>query len=339
MKLHTIAELLGCELEGDGSIEIVSVAGLEEAQPGELTFLSNVRYQRLVKSTRASAIILSRDAPSVAIPALRTDNPYLAFARSVDLFYAAPPVKAGIHPTAVISRTARFGRNPSVGPFCHIDDEVKIGDHAVIHAHVAIYRGVRIGDHFTAHTHVSVREYSQIGDRVVLQNGVVIGADGFGFAKDHENRYRKITQSGRVVIEDDVEVQANSTIDRSAIGETRIHKGAKIDNLVQIGHGSKVGENSLLCAQVGLAGSTEIGKNVVLTGQVGVAGHCKIGDNVVATAQTGIPSDVEAGSLISGYPAIDNKLWRKCSVLFTKLPEFNRSIQKLQSQLDKILKA
>jgi UDP-3-O-[3-hydroxymyristoyl] glucosamine N-acyltransferase len=168
---------------------------------------------------------------------------------------------------------------------------------------------------------------------------VVIGADGFGFAKDQQNRYCKITQSGRVVIEDDVEVQANSTIDRAAIGETRIHKGAKIDNLVQVGHGSKVGENSLLCAQVGLAGSTEIGKNVILTGQVGVAGHCKIGDNVVATAQTGIPSDVEAGKLVSGYPAIDNKLWRKCSVLFSKLPEINKSIQKLQIQLDKILRA
>jgi UDP-3-O-[3-hydroxymyristoyl] glucosamine N-acyltransferase len=339
MKLSAISELLSCELEGDGSIEIVRVAGLEEAQPGDLTFLSNIRYRRLVKSTKASAIILSRDAPSVGIPALRTDNPYLAFARSVDLFYTPPPVKAGIHATAVISRTARLGRNPSVGPFCHIDDDVQIGDHAVIHAHVAVYRGVHIGDHFTAHTHVSVREYSQIGNRVVLQNGVVIGADGFGFARDQQNRYCKITQSGRVVIEDDVEVQANSTIDRAAIGETRIRKGAKIDNLVQVGHGSKVGENSLLCAQVGLAGSTEIGKNVILAGQVGVAGHCKIGDNVVATAQTGIPSDVEAGRLVSGYPAIENKLWLKCSVLFSKLPEINKSLQKLQVQLDKILKA
>ncbi|MGH9962162.1 MAG: UDP-3-O-(3-hydroxymyristoyl)glucosamine N-acyltransferase [Pyrinomonadaceae bacterium] len=195
-----------------------------------------------------------------------------------------------------------------------------------------------MGDHFTAHSHVSVREYSRIGDRVTLQNGVVIGADGFGFAKDDTNRYRKITQSGSVILEDDVEVQANSTIDRAAIGETRVCNGAKIDNLVQIGHGSRVGENSLLCAQVGLAGSTVIGKNVILTGQVGVAGHCRIGDDVVATAQTGIPSDVEAGKLVSGYPAIDNRQWLKCSVLFSKLPELNRSIVRFQQQLDQLLK-
>lgn len=338
MKLQEIAERLACELDGDGSVEIKRVAGLEEAQPGDLTFLSNVKYQRLLKSTRASAIILSNDAPAVAIAALRTDNPYLAFARSIDLFYQPPPVPPGIHPTAVVSKTVRLGRNPRIGPFAFIDEGVEIGDHAVIHSHVTIYRGSRIGDHFTAHSQVSVREYSQIGNRVVLQNGVVIGADGFGFAKGRDGYYHKITQSGRVVIEDDVEVQANATIDRAAIGETRIRRGAKIDNLVQVGHGSNVGENSLLCAQVGLAGSTQVGKNVILTGQVGVAGHCHVGDNVIATAQTGIPSDIEPGRVVSGYPAIDNKLWLKCSVLFSKLPDIHKSLARIQSQLEKLLK-
>ena len=189
----------------------------------------------------------------------------------------------------------------------------------------------------SAHSHVSVREYSEIGDRVRLQNGVVIGADGFGFAKISDGSYQKITQSGKVVLEDDVEVQANATIDRAAIGETRIRRGAKIDNLVQVGHGSLVGENSLLCAQVGLAGSTKVGQNVILTGQVGVAGHCTIGDNVIATAQTGIPSDVEAGKMVSGYPAMDNKRWLKCSVLFSKLPEINDSLKKLQQTLDGLI--
>jgi UDP-3-O-[3-hydroxymyristoyl] glucosamine N-acyltransferase len=289
-----------------------------------------------VSSTRASAIIIAKEAPHLPISSLRTDNPYLAFARSIDLFYKPPTYPPGIHPTAVIARTARIGRNPSIGAFCVICDDVQIGDQARLHSHVTLYPGVRIGDHFVAHSHVAVREYSEIGDRVVLQNGVVIGADGFGFAKTATNEYQKITQSGKVILEDDVEVQANSTVDRAAIGETRICRGAKIDNLVQVGHGSQVGENSLLCAQVGLAGSTQVGKNVVLTGQVGVAGHCKIGDNVVATAQTGIPSDVESGQIVSGYPAIENRLWLKSSVIFEKLPEINKMVMRIKRQLDEL---
>ncbi|MCI0417733.1 MAG: UDP-3-O-(3-hydroxymyristoyl)glucosamine N-acyltransferase [Acidobacteria bacterium] len=337
MKLQAIAERLGCQLVGDGSIEIHRVAGLEEAGPGDLTFLSNSKYQSLLRSTRASAIIISKDAPPVEITTLRTPDPYLAFAQSIDLFYFPPEPRPGIHPTAVISKTAQLGRNPRIGPFCFVDEAVSLGDNAVLYSHVVIYRGVRIGNDFVAHSHVSVREYSEIGERVILQNGVVVGADGFGFAKTPGLNYRKITQSGRVILEDDVEVQANSTLDRAAIGETRIRRGAKIDNLVQVGHGSCVGENSLLCAQVGLAGSTKIGKNVILTGQVGVAGHCTIGDNVVATAQTGIPSDVAPGRMVSGYPAMDNKRWLKCSVLFSKLPEISRSLSKIQQTLDHLI--
>lgn len=337
MKLSDIAQALNCELEGDGSLEISGVLGMDEAGPGQLTFLSNPKYIAKLKATKASAIILSKDAPAVSISALRTDNPYLAFAKSIELFYSTPEVKREIHPTALISRSARIGKQPSIGAYVFIDDEVVIGDNVTLFPHVVIYRGAKIGANLVAHSHASIREYCEIGNNVVLQNGVVIGADGFGFAKKEDASYYKIRQSGKVVLEDDVEVQANSTIDRAAIGETRICRGAKIDNLVQVGHGSHVGENSLLCSQVGLAGSTHVGKNVILTGQVGVAGHCRIGDNVVATAQSGIPSDVESSAVVSGYPAIDNKLWLKCSVLFSKLPEINKSLRHLQQKVENIL--
>jgi len=337
MKLQAIADRLSCQLVGDGSIDIDRITGLEEAGPGDLTFLSNPKYQSRLRSTRASAIIISNTAPPLEVATLRTEDPYLAFARAIDLFYTPPQPEPGIHPTAVVAKSVGFGRNVRIGPFCFVDADVELGDNALLHSHVAIHRGTRIGRDFVAHSHVSVREYSEIGDRVKLQNGVVIGADGFGFAKLNDGSYQKITQSGRVIIEDDVEVQANATIDRAAIGETRIRRGAKIDNLVQVGHGSLVGENSLLCAQVGLAGSTKVGKNVILTGQVGVAGHCTVGDNVIATAQTGIPSDVEAGKMVSGYPAMDNKRWLKCSVLFNKLPEINRSILNLKQRLDDLI--
>jgi UDP-3-O-[3-hydroxymyristoyl] glucosamine N-acyltransferase len=337
MKLQTIADRLSCELVGDGSIEIHRITGLDEARPGDLTFLSNPKYQSRLRSTGASAVIISKSAPPQDVATLRTSDPYLAFAQAIDLFYVPPEPAPGIHPTSVIAKSVRFGRNLRVGPFCFVDSEVELGDNAVLHSHVSIYRGSRIGRDFVAHSHVSVREYSEIGDRVRLQNGVVIGADGFGFAKTGDGSYQKITQSGKVVLEDDVEVQANATIDRPAIGETRIRRGAKIDNLVQVGHGSLVGENSLLCAQVGLAGSTKVGRNVILTGQVGVAGHCTIGDNAIATAQTGIPSDVEAGKMVSGYPAMENKRWLKCSVLFSKLPEINDSLRKLQQTVDNLL--
>jgi len=334
MKLSEIAKQLDCKLEGDGSIEITGVAGLDEAATGDLTFLSNPKYARKLKTTKASAIIISMEAPVVSISTLRTVNPYLAFARSIELFYCPRQPKREIHATAVISPSARIGKNPSIGAYVFIDDDVVIGDDATLFPHVVVYEGARIGNNFVAHSHVSIREYCEIGSNVILQNGVVIGADGFGFAKKEDGSYKKIRQSGKVVLEDEVEIQANSAIDRAAIGETRICRGAKIDNLVQVGHGSRVGENSLLCSQVGLAGSTQVGKNVILTGQVGVAGHCTIGDNSVATAQSGIPSDVSAGAIVSGYPAIDNKRWLKCSAIFSKLPEINKAINEIKQKLD-----
>jgi UDP-3-O-[3-hydroxymyristoyl] glucosamine N-acyltransferase len=336
MKLGEIAQKLQCELRGDGEKEILKVVGIEEAEAGDLTFLSNPKYLPKLKTTRASAIILSKDAPEVSISTLRSDNPYLTFAKSIELFYRPPQPGRGIHATAIVGQSARIGINPSIGPYVVIDEDVTIGDDCTLYPHVVISQGAIIGDNFIAHSNVSVREHCEIGNNVILQNGVVIGADGFGFAKMEDGSYYKITQSGKVVLEDDVEVQANATIDRAAIGETRIKKGAKIDNLVQVGHGSKVGLNTLLCAQVGLAGSTDVGDNVILTGQVGVAGHCRIGDGVIATAQSGIPSDVEAGKMVSGYPAIENRLWLKSSVLFSKLPEISKKLREIEKKIEKL---
>jgi UDP-3-O-[3-hydroxymyristoyl] glucosamine N-acyltransferase len=228
----------------------------------------------------------------------------------------------------VVHSSAKIGANAHIGPYVVIAEDVVIGDNAVLLAHVVIYRGVNIGNGFLAHAHAVVREFCRIGNNVVLQNGVVVGGDGFGFAKDDSCHWHKIVQSGPTVIEDDVEIQANACIDRASVGETRVSRGAKIDNLVQVGHGSSVGEDTLLCAQVGLAGSTDVGSKVILAGQVGVAGHCTIGDGAIATAQSGIPNDVPAGAVVSGYPAIDNKLWLRCVAVFNRLPEIAKLLRK-----------
>ena len=333
MKLSQIASALSARLEnGSPDTEITSVAGIEEARPGQLTFVANPKYAAAARTTGASAVIVSEDFPAISAAMLRSKNPYLAFAHALELFYRPPQYSAGVHPTAVVHPTAILGKGAHVGPYVTIDQDVVIGDYAVLLAHVAIYQGVRIGHNFFAHAHSIVREHCQIGNNVLLQNGVVVGGDGFGFAKDESGHWHKILQSGIVAISDDVEIQANTCIDRAGVGETRIARGVKIDNMVQVGHGSVVGEDTLLCSQAGLAGSTEVGKNVILAGQVGVAGHCKIGDGVLATAQAGIPHDVPAGSYVSGAPAVDHKLWLKCSAAYERLPEilkaFRRGISK-----------
>jgi UDP-3-O-[3-hydroxymyristoyl] glucosamine N-acyltransferase len=330
VKLGDIAARLECSLSGDGNLDITGVVGIEQAGSGHLTFVSNPKYAAKARTTNASAVIVSPDFPDIATATLRSANPYLTFARAIELFYTAPELARGIDPTARISDTARVGENASIGPFVVIEDDVEIGRNCTIYPFVHISRGVRAGDSFKAYAHVSVREYCRIGNNVILQDGAKIGTDGYGYAKRDDGSYYKIVQSGIVVLEDDVEIGANSTIDRATIGETRIRRGAKIDNLVQIGHSSDVGEDTLLCAQVGLAGSSRIGRSVILTGQVGVAGHLEIGDRVIATAQTGIPNSIEADKVVSGYPAIDNKLWLKSSAVFKRLPELLKRIEALE---------
>jgi UDP-3-O-[3-hydroxymyristoyl] glucosamine N-acyltransferase len=328
MKLGEIAAALGARLEnGSAEAEITGVAGIEEAGPGQLTFLANPKYASAARSTRAEAVIVGEDFAGGGPALLRSRNPYLDFARAIELFYQPPKYPVGIHSTALVHPSAKIGKNASIGPYAVVDEDVQIGKNCVLLAHVVIYRGARIGHNFFAHAHAVVRENCRLGDHVTLQNGAVIGGDGFGFAKDGQGRWRKIVQSGPAVLENDVEVQANACVDRASIGETRVGEGARIDNLVQVGHGSRVGRHTLLCAQVGLAGSTDVGDNVILAGQVGVAGHCKIGDGVIATAQSGIPSDVPAGKVVSGYPAIDNKLWLRCVAVFSRLPEIMRALR------------
>ncbi len=333
MKLNEMALALGCSLDGDGDIEISGVAGIDEAQGGHVTFVSNPKYASRARTTSASAVIVENNFPRIPPATLRSGNPYLTFARAVELFYQIPVPSRGISSSAQIAASAKIGANASIGPFVVIEDEVEIGDDCILYPFVQIYRGARIGRSFKAYSHVSVREYCQIGDRVILQDGVKIGTDGYGYAKQSDGSYYKIVQSGVVILEDDVEVGANSTIDRGTIGETRIRRGAKIDNLVQVGHASDVGQNSLLCAQVGLAGSSKIGSNVILTGQVGVSGHLTIGDGVIVTAQSGIPGDVESGKIVSGSPAMDNRLWLRATALIKRLPELLKRIEALEKHL------
>jgi UDP-3-O-[3-hydroxymyristoyl] glucosamine N-acyltransferase len=331
MKLSEIASALGARLEnGSPDTEINGVAGIEVAGPGQVTFLSNPKYAALARTTKASAVIVAEDFPALSTAMLRSRNPYLDFARALEFFYQPPCYPPGIHPTAVVHDSAKIkiGSGTHIGPYVVIHEDVQIGSGTVLLAHVVIYRGAHIGNNFLAHSHAVVREFCKIGNNVILQNGVIVGGDGFGFAKDSSGHWHKIVQSGPVIIDDDVEIQANACVDRASVGETRISRGAKIDNLVQVGHGSKVGEHTLLCAQAGLAGSTDVGKNVILAGQVGVAGHCKIGDGAVATAQSGIPNDVPAGAIVSGYPAIDNKLWLRCVAVFNRLPEIAKLLRK-----------
>lgn len=328
MRLADIAFTLNTSIENASpDLEITGVAGIEDAEPGQITFLANPKYAAAARTTKASAIIVAEDFPALPTAMLRSKNPYLSFARVIELFYQPPTYAPGIHPTAVVHSSAKIGKGAHIGPYAVVGEDVHIGDDTVLLAHVVIYRGARIGHNFLAHAHAVVREHCRIGNNVILQNGVIVGGDGFGFAKDDSGRWRKMVQSGPAVIEDDVEIQANACIDRATVGETHVARGAKIDNLVQVGHGSRVGEDTLLCAQVGLAGSTHVGKNVILAGQVGVAGHCKIGDGAIATAQSGIPNDVLAGAVVSGYPAIDNKLWLRCAAAFNRLPEIARMLK------------
>jgi UDP-3-O-[3-hydroxymyristoyl] glucosamine N-acyltransferase len=342
MKLAEVAQKLGCRLEGPPELEIRGVAGIEYAEAGQITFLANRRYFPLLKTTRASAVLveegiaLDREASLPALAALRSDNPYLSFAQAIELFYQPPRYAPGIHPTAIIAKSARIGQCAHIGPYCYVDDEAEIGRNSVLHSFVTIYRGAKIGDDFFSHAHVVVREYCRIGHRVVLQDGVIVGGDGFGFAKQKDGSWRKILQAGCVVLEDDVEVQANSCVDRATVGETRIGRGSKVDDLVLVGHGSRIGANTLLCGQVGLAGSTKVGSDCILAGQVGSGGHITIGDRTLITAQAGIPHDLAGDKHYSGSPCVDHKQWLKNAAALNRMPELQRRVRELESEIEKL---
>ncbi len=302
MKLAEVAQKLGCRLEGPPEPEIRGVAGIEYAEAGQITFLANRRYFPLLKTTRASAVLieegiaLERESSMPALAALRSANPYLAFAHALELFYQQPRYTPGIHPTAIIAKSATIGEGAHIGPYCYVDEDVEIGRNAMLHSFVTIYRGAKIGDDFFAHAHAVVRELCRIGNRVILQNGVVIGGDGLGFAKQKD----------------------------------------KLDDLVLIGHASQVGSNTMLCGQVGLAGSTKVGSNCILAGQVGTAGHLTVGDGTVITAQSGVPNDVPAHSLYSGYPAVENREWLKTMAVLNRLPDLQKRVRELETEIEKM---
>ena len=330
MLLGELATRLGAELRGNPQIEITGVRGIEEAGPSEVTFVANPRYAGLARTTQAAAVLVAPEFPEVETATLRIQNPYYAFARALGLFYQSPVYPPGIHPTAVIDPTAEIGPGAHIGAYAVVGRGVKLGPHATLLPHVVLYPGVQAGSHLFAHAHAVVREGCILGDHVTLENGAIIGSDGFGFAKNDLGQWEKIPQSGPVRIGDRVDVQANACIDRATVGATEIGAGTKVDNLVQVGHGSRVGQDTLLCAQAGLAGSSVVGNRAILAGQAGVAGHCELGDGVILTAQSGVSHDVPAGKMISGSPAFDNRLWLRAVTVFHRLPELLKRLDRLE---------
>jgi UDP-3-O-[3-hydroxymyristoyl] glucosamine N-acyltransferase len=333
VKLRDLAERLGCRLEGDGEIDIVRVATIHDAGPGDLTFLANPKYESALKTTRAAAVLLKDDSTPAPCATLRTADPYLSFARAVGLFAPAWRPPSGVHAMAAVAADARIGRDVSIGAFVSVGEGASIGDHTVIFPNVTIGPGTRIGSDCVIHSNVAIRERVTIGNRVMLQNGVVVGGDGYGFVRRGDGTHEKIPQVATVVLEDDVELGANTTVDRPAVGETRIQAGTKIDNLVQIAHGVTVGRNVLMAAQVGIAGSTVIEDDVIFGGQVGVGGHLSIGRGAVAVGQSGVTNSLDPGAMVAGYPAIDSRAWRKASVIFRRLPELKKRIEELEARL------
>jgi UDP-3-O-[3-hydroxymyristoyl] glucosamine N-acyltransferase len=339
MKLGELASRLGAELRGDPNLEITGVKGIEEAGPSEITFVANPRYTSLARTTHAAAIIVEPEFQEILRPPFASRILITPFRARWASSTSRPPYAPGIHSTAVIDPTAEIGPDAHIGAYAVVGPNVRIGSHATLLPHVVLYPGVQAGNHFFAHAHSVVRENCVLGDHVTLENGVIIGADGFGFSKNDAGQWEKIPQSGPVRIGNRVDVQANATIDRATVGATEIGDGTKVDNLVQVGHGSRVGNDSLICAQTGLAGSSVIGNNVILAGQVGIAGHCTVGDGVILTAQSAVSHDVPPGKMISGSPGFDNRIWLRAVTIFQRLPELLKRLDRVEKTVAKQLAA
>jgi UDP-3-O-[3-hydroxymyristoyl] glucosamine N-acyltransferase len=287
----------------------------------------------LARKTKAAAVLVEPEFPEIEAATLRIKNPYYSFSRALGFFYQPPSYGAGVHPTAVIDPSAQIDEGAHIGAYVVVGAKVRLGPHATLLPHVVLYPGVQAGSHLFAHAHAVVREGCVLGDHVTLENGAIVGADGFGFAKNDLGQWEKIPQSGPVRLGDRVDVQANACIDRATVGVTEIGDGSKVDNLVQVGHGSRVGKDSLICAQTGLAGSSVIGNNVILAGQAGVAGHCSLGDGVILTAQSAVSHDIAPGKMISGSPGFDNRLWLRAVAIFQRLPELVKRLDRLEKKL------
>jgi UDP-3-O-[3-hydroxymyristoyl] glucosamine N-acyltransferase len=336
LKVKDLARLLNCPFEGNGEAEVSGAAGLENAGPGDLIFLSKPKLSPLLETTRAAAVVLPPDLPFDRIPVLRSANPHLTFIRAVELLWKPYRPGPGIHPLAVVSPSARIGRDVAVGALSVIGDEVEIGEGTILFPLVAVYPKVKVGRDCILHSHVSLREGVVLGARVILHNGTVVGSDGFGYLPAEDGSHMKIPQKGTVLIEDDVEVGANTAIDRAALGQTVIRRGTKIDNLVQVAHNVEIGPHSILAGQVGIAGSSKIGRRVILSGQVGIADHVELGDEVVVAAKSGVTKNIPARALVSGSPHLDIREWRKVWASVPQLYDLIKEVRRLRSRVDEL---
>ncbi len=338
MKLAEIAEFLQGELVGDPEVQIIGLAKIQAAEPGQLTFLANPKYAKYLESTKATAVLIAEDQLAPAIAHIKVKDPYLAFLEILNIYYPAKdPNFEGVHPTAIVADSASIGKNSKIGPNVYIGKSVVIGENTVIYPNCVILDNVHIGKNCRLYPCVSIREGCRIGDQVILHDGTVIGSDGFGFAPEGK-KYNKIPQMGIVVIKDDVEIGANSAIDRATLGETIIENGCKIDNLVQIAHNVIIGENTVIVAQTGVSGSTKIGNHVTLAGQVGVVGHVEIGDDAIVAAQSGISKNVPSGEVWFGSPALPIMKQKKIEASLRHLPDMIKKIKALTNKITELEK-
>lgn len=335
MTLQEIADRLGGTVQGDGSLEITGINGMELAEPGQITFIADKKFKEQLKDSKASAVIVQKaqetDKAQVIHPA-----PALAFAKLLAEFHPEPRPQTGIDSQAAIAEGVQLGKDVSIGPFVALGRDVVIGHNTVLHSGVVVQEGCRIGDNATLFPNVTLYRNTVIGNHVILHAGAVIGADGFGYTPDEKGQHVKINQVGRVVIEDHVEIGANSCIDRATFGETVVRAGTKIDNLVQIAHNCDIGQHSIIVAQVGMAGTCKLGHHVVLAGQVGLADHVTLGDQVIVAAKGGVTKDLPEPGLYGGTPAVSAMIWRRYTVTLPKLPEMSRKIQALEKRLKAI---
>ncbi len=338
IRVSTLAKQLNCPYKGKGTTLISGVSSLEDAEKGDIVFLAHRKFLSQLERTKASAAIIPADETFDRIPVIRSENPQLSFIQVVEYFFQPHRPVPGIHPLACISPTAKVGKDVSIGAFAFIGDDVEIGNRAVIFPFVAMYPRTKVGRDCVIHSHVSIREETSIGNRVIIHNGAVIGSDGFGYIQDKKKSHIKIPQKGVVLIEDNVEIGANTTIDRASLGKTIIRKGTKIDNLVQIAHNVEIGTDVILAAQTGIAGSSKIRKKVIAGGQVGIADHLEIGDNVIMAAKTGVTKNIPANTVVAGYPHLDIRDWRKAWVSIPQLYDLLKEIKKLKRKIETLEK-
>ena len=335
-----IATYLHGEIVGNENETVHTFAKIEEGVPGAISFLSNPKYTQYIYTTQSSIVLVNKDLKldhAVKTTLIKVDNAYESLAQLLTLYEQSKPKKTGIDPLASIAPTAKIGNNVYIGPFACVEDGVEIGDNTYIHPHVTIGCHAKVGNNTTLYPHVTIYQDCHVGNNCILHAGCVIGADGFGFAPSSQG-YDKIPQIGIVIIEDNVEIGANTCVDRATMGATVIHQGVKLDNLIQIAHNVEIGSHTVMASQGGVAGSAKIGEWCVFAGQVGIAGHIKVGDHVTIGAQSGIPGNTKSGSTLMGYPAVDPKIFARSSVIFKKLPEMYTELQNLQKEIDELKK-